>query len=139
MLSTLFPRASRKCLELPLFGLLMQQGFEDWLVQQRYARLHIRALLRVVGKVDRYLRRRGIQRIEDITHLDLDHYWRTLRRRSVGSGSSSYCGEIPKNAGSLEFLSGHHTFCPSSGGILGIPAGGPRIDARHYRRADTSR
>lgn len=82
MLGTLFPRASRKCLELPLFGPLMQQGFEDWLVQQRYARLHIRALLRVVGKVDRYLRRRGIQRIEDITHLDLHHYWRTLRRRA---------------------------------------------------------
>ncbi|MFY9558280.1 MAG: site-specific integrase [Blastocatellia bacterium] len=81
MLSTLFPRASKKCLELPLFGPVME-GFEHWLAQQCYARLHIRALLRVVGKVDRYLRRRGIQRIEDITHLALHHYWRTLRRRA---------------------------------------------------------
>jgi integrase/recombinase XerD len=80
MLGTLFPRASKKCLELPLFGPVME-GFEHWLAQQCYARLYIRAVLRVVRKVDGYLRRRGIQRIEDITPLALHRYWTTLRRR----------------------------------------------------------
>jgi integrase/recombinase XerD len=81
MLDTLFPRASKKCLELPLLGPVME-GFEDWLVQLRYARLHIRATLRVVRKVDRYLRRKGIQRAENITSLALGRYWKTLRRRA---------------------------------------------------------
>jgi integrase/recombinase XerD len=81
MLGTLFPRASEKCLQLPLLGPIIE-GFEDWLVQQRYARLYIRALLRVVRKVDRYLRRKGIHHIEDITHLALHDYWGTLRRRA---------------------------------------------------------
>lgn len=47
------------------------EDFADWLVQQGYARLHMRATLNVVRKVDRYLRRRGIHRVEDITPLAL--------------------------------------------------------------------
>jgi integrase/recombinase XerD len=81
MLSTLFPTVSKKCLKLPLFGRVMED-FADWLVQQRYTRLHMRDLLKVARKVDAYLRRKGIQRIEDITSPALDRYWRTLRRRA---------------------------------------------------------
>ena len=81
MLDTLFPRASKKCLELPLLGSVME-GFEDWLVEQRYARLYIRSLLRVVRKVDTYLRRKGVHRIEDVTHVAIHHYWKTLRHRT---------------------------------------------------------
>ena len=54
MLSTLFPTVSKKCLKLPLFGAVMED-FADWLVQQGYAHLHMRATLNVVRKVDRYL------------------------------------------------------------------------------------
>lgn len=81
MLATLFPTASKKCLKLPLFGAVMED-FADWLVQQGYARLHMRATLNVVRKLDRYLRRRGVHRVEDITSLALHLYWRTLRRRA---------------------------------------------------------
>ena len=49
MLSTLVPAVSKKCLKLPLFGGVMED-FADWLVQQGYARLHIRATLNVVRK-----------------------------------------------------------------------------------------
>ncbi len=81
MLGTLFPRASKKCLELSLLGPVME-GFEDWLMQQRYSRPHIRSTLRVVRKVDGYLRRKGIQRPENITSLALGRYWKTLHRRA---------------------------------------------------------
>jgi len=81
MLGTLFPKVSKKCLALPLFGPVMED-FASWLVQQGYAHLHMRATLNVVRKVDRYLRRKGIHHIEDITDLALHHYWGTLRRRA---------------------------------------------------------
>jgi integrase/recombinase XerD len=80
MLDTLFPTVSKRCLRLPLFGQVMED-FTDWLVQQDYARLHIRAMLRVVRKMDRHWRRKGVHRIEEITSPALDSYWQTLRRR----------------------------------------------------------
>lgn len=80
MLDTLFPIASKRCLGLQLFGKVMEE-FADWLVQQGYARLHIRAMLRVVRKMDRHFRRRGVHRIEDLTAQCLDSYWQSLRRR----------------------------------------------------------
>lgn len=81
MLFTPFPRALKKCLELPLFGPIIED-FADWLVRQGYTRLYIRATLNEVRKVDAYLGRRGIHCVGDITPRVLDHYWRTLRRRA---------------------------------------------------------
>jgi integrase/recombinase XerD len=81
MLFTPFPRAFKKCLELPLFG-PMVEDFADWLVRQGYTRLYIRAKLNEVRKIDAYLGRRGIHCVGDITPRVLDHYWRTLRRRA---------------------------------------------------------
>jgi hypothetical protein len=139
MLGTLFPKVSKKCLALPLFGPVIED-FASWLVQQGYAHLHMRATLNVVRKVDRYLRRKGIHHIEDITDLALHHYWRTLRRRAPWEAGAVHIVErFLKMRRRFELLSGHHAFCPSSGGILRIPAGGPRIDAGHDQRAGTSR
>ena len=81
MLSTLFPTVAKKCLKSPLFGVVMED-FADWLVQQGYARLYMRATLNVVRKVERYLLRKGIQRVENIPPAALHRYWRTLRRRT---------------------------------------------------------
>jgi integrase/recombinase XerD len=80
MLDTLFPIASKRCLGLQLFGEVIED-FTDWLVQQDYARLHIRAMLRVVRKMDRHFHRRGVHRLEDLTSATLDSYWQFLRRR----------------------------------------------------------
>lgn len=80
MLNTLFPIASKKCLGLPLFGPVMEE-FTDWLVQQGYVRLYIRAVLNAVRKMDRYLRRKGVHRIDDITSASLRCYWQSRRRR----------------------------------------------------------
>ncbi|MGH9838176.1 MAG: tyrosine-type recombinase/integrase [Blastocatellia bacterium] len=81
MLDSLFPRVSKKCLALPLFGPVIED-FSEWLSQQGYTRLHRRAVLNIVRKLDRYLWRKGIRRLEDITSLTLDRYWRILRRRA---------------------------------------------------------
>ncbi len=80
MLDTLFPIVSKRCMRLPLFGRVMED-FTEWLVQQDYARLHIRAMLRVVRNMDRHFRRKGVHRIEEITSQSLDRYWQSLRRR----------------------------------------------------------
>jgi site-specific recombinase XerD len=80
MLDTLFPIASKKCLGLPLFGPIMEE-FTDWLVQQGYVRLYIRAVLNAVRKMDRYLRRKGVHRIDEITSDSIRSYWQSRRRR----------------------------------------------------------
>lgn len=91
MLDTLFPIASKRCLQLPLFGEVMED-FTDWLLQQEYARLQIRTMLRVVRKMDRHFRRKGVHRVEEITSQSLVGYWRTLRRR------------VPWDAGTVRIL-----------------------------------
>src|SRR5919108_3699714 len=91
MLDTLFPIVSKRCLGLQLFGPVMED-FTEWLVQQGYARLHIRAMLRVVRKMDGHFRRIGVHGIEEITSQSLARYWRTLRRR------------VPWDAGTVRIL-----------------------------------
>jgi integrase/recombinase XerD len=81
MLGTLFPKVSNKCLALPLFGPVIED-FVDWLVQQDYTRNRIRAMLKVVRKLDRHLRKKGIHRIDDISASTLHCHWRSLRRRA---------------------------------------------------------
>src|SRR3990172_13255902 len=60
MLATLFPKAAHRYLSLPLFGPVMDV-FADWLLEQGYTERSRRFELRVVVRMDRYLRRRGIQ------------------------------------------------------------------------------
>jgi len=81
MLESLFPIASKKCLALPLFGPIMEE-FTNWLVQQGYVRLYIRAVLNAVRKMDQYLRRKGVHRIDEISSAALSSYWQSRRRRA---------------------------------------------------------
>jgi integrase/recombinase XerD len=91
MLDTLFPIVSKRCMRLPLFGPVMED-FTEWLVQQDYAPLHIRAMLRVVRKMDRHFRRKAVHRLEEITSPSLDRYWQILRRH------------IPWDAGTVRIM-----------------------------------
>ncbi|MBA3569448.1 MAG: hypothetical protein H0W28_08895 [Pyrinomonadaceae bacterium] len=86
MLDTLFPKASKKCFGLPLFGPVMEE-FTDWLVQQGYVRLYIRAVLNVVRKMDRYLRRKGVHRIEEINSAFLQCYSARTDRENQATSS----------------------------------------------------
>ena len=57
------------------------EEFTDWLVQQGYVRLYIRAVHNAVRKMDQYLRRKGVHRIDEITSALLRSYWQSRRRR----------------------------------------------------------
>ena len=138
MLSTLFPTVSKKCLKLPLFRGVMED-FADWLAQQGYARLHMRATLNVVRKVERYLLRKGIQRVENIPPAALHRYWRTLRRRTPWEAGAVHIVErFLRVRGFLSTCQVATPYCFSSGGVCRIPARCPRIGVFQYRRATTN-
>jgi site-specific recombinase XerD len=81
MLVKLFPRAGRRYLSLPLFGPVMDD-FDDWLLEQGYARSSRRRLLLPnVAHVDQQLRRRGVEHIKNLTPLALQRCWNLLHRR----------------------------------------------------------
>ena len=81
MLVKLFPRTCRRYLSLPLFGPVMDD-FDDWLLEQGYARsTRSRLLLPNVAQVDRQLRRRGVNHIKNLTPLALQRCWDLLHRR----------------------------------------------------------
>lgn len=80
MLDTLFPKVSNKCLALPVFGPVIED-FVGWLVQQDYTRPRIRNMLVTVRRLDRYLRRKGIHRVDDLGSQTLHRHWKSLRRR----------------------------------------------------------
>jgi integrase/recombinase XerD len=80
MLDTLFPKVSNKCLQLPVFGPVIED-FVGWLVQQDYTHDRIGAMLMTVRRLDRYLRRKGIHRIDDLSSQMLHRHWKSLRSR----------------------------------------------------------
>jgi integrase/recombinase XerD len=80
MLITLFPKASRKYLSLPVFGPVMDD-FSDWLEQEGYTRKSRRYAIRMIAWMDAYLRRRRIKRLQELTPLALHGCWKALQRR----------------------------------------------------------
>jgi integrase/recombinase XerD len=80
MLITLFPKASRKYLSLPLFGPVMDD-FSDWLEQEGYTRKSRRYAIRMIAWMDAYLRRRRIERLQELTPVALHGCWKALQRR----------------------------------------------------------
>ena len=81
MLAKLFPRSARRYSTLPLFGPVMD-GFDDWLLERGYTHGSRRAELQIVVHVDRYLRRQGARRIQDLTALAFHRCWKALQRRN---------------------------------------------------------
>lgn len=80
MLATLFPKASRKYLSLPLFGPVMDD-FSDWLEQEGYTYKSRRFTIRMIAWMDTYLRRRQIKRLQELTPVTLHGCWKALQRR----------------------------------------------------------
>jgi integrase/recombinase XerD len=80
MLATLFPRSVRQYLSLPLLG-PVTDDFECWLLEQGYTSDSRRNKIRIVARVDCYLRRRGVRCIRDLAPAALHDCWKALRRR----------------------------------------------------------
>ena len=57
MLRSLFPRAHRRFLSLPLLG-PVADGFDDWLAANGYSRVSRQNLIRMLPQVDAEVRRR---------------------------------------------------------------------------------
>jgi integrase/recombinase XerD len=77
MLHSLFPRAYRRFLFLPLLGQIAD-GFDDWLVADGYTRESRRKMIRMLRYVDADLRRRHVKKFGNLTHSILHDCWRTL-------------------------------------------------------------
>jgi len=92
MLATLFPKAAHRYLSLPLFGPVMDV-FADWLLEQGYTERSRRFELRVVVRMDRYLRRRGIQCIEDLTPAAIHRCWKALQRWTPNRAGTAHVME----------------------------------------------
>jgi hypothetical protein len=92
MLVKLFPRTCRRYLSLPLFGPVMDD-FDDWLLEQGYARSSRRRLLLPnVAQLDRQLRRRGVNHIKNLTPLALQRCWDLPAQTGIHLGLDSRAG-----------------------------------------------
>src|ERR1035437_6785899 len=93
MLTTLFPKSAQRYLSLPLFGPVMED-FADWLVGQNYTRISCCCHLRpTVVLMDRHLRRRGIDGIQDLSSLALHRCWKALQRSAPSGASTAHVME----------------------------------------------
>ena len=77
MLHSLFPKAYRRFLSLPVLGPIAD-GFDDWLVANGYTRDSRRYSIRMLKHVDADLRRRHVNEVGSLTHPILHDCWRTL-------------------------------------------------------------
>ena len=77
MLHSLFPKAHRRFLSLPLLGPIAD-GFDDWLVGNGYTRDSRGYSMRMLKHVDADLRRRHVKEVGNLTHPILHECWRTL-------------------------------------------------------------
>jgi integrase/recombinase XerD len=77
MLRSLFPRAHRRFLSLPLLG-LVADGFDDWLTVNGYTRVSRQNTIRMLPHVDATLRHRRVKEVAYITHAVLHDCWRTV-------------------------------------------------------------
>src|SRR5712691_1345081 len=77
MLHSLFSKAHRKFLSLPLLGPIAD-GFDDWLAANSYTRDSRGNLIRMLKHVDADLRRRHVKEVGNLTHPILHDCWRTL-------------------------------------------------------------
>lgn len=77
MLRSLFPRAHRRFLSLPLLG-LVADGFDEWLMVNGYTQVSRKNSIRILPHVDAALRHRRVKEVVDITHAVLHDCWRTV-------------------------------------------------------------
>jgi Phage integrase, N-terminal SAM-like domain len=77
MLHSLFPKAHRRFLSLPLLGPIAD-GFDDWLAANGYTRDSRRNVIRMLKHADADLRRHHVKEVGNLTHPILRDCWRTL-------------------------------------------------------------
>ncbi len=80
MLATLFPKTHRRFSSLPLLGPIADD-FATWLREKGYKRSSRRQHLRALVRIDRYLRRQGCRRVDDLTRIELHACWNAHHRR----------------------------------------------------------
>ena len=80
MLRSLFPKAYRKYLSLPLLGPITD-GFSDWLAVSGFTPGSRRLSIHILPVIDKKLRRRGIDQVAKLNHVVLDDCCRALKKR----------------------------------------------------------
>jgi integrase/recombinase XerD len=79
MLHTLFPKAHRKFLSLPLLGPITD-GFDDWLAGKGYTQSSRKFCIRMLRHVDANLRCRRVDEVAELTHQVLHDCWKTFMK-----------------------------------------------------------
>lgn len=80
MLRSLYPRAHRRYLSLPLLGSIAD-GLDDWLVSNGYTELSRKNAICELRHVDAELRRRRIKEIPQLTRAVFHDCWRSLLKK----------------------------------------------------------
>lgn len=91
MIAHFFPKGFQRYVSLPVLGPLMDP-YAAWLHDQRYTRRSSRYELRMAAHVCRFLKNRGMRRIEDVGEQDLQACYLLFRR------------DFPNEAGSARVL-----------------------------------
>ncbi len=105
MLRSLYPKAHRWYLSLPLLGSIAD-GFDDWLVSNGYTQLSRKGAISELRHVDAELRRRRIKEIPNLTRAVLHDCWRSLiqkysHRAATGAKCADWLGP-PFHANELQ-------------------------------------
>jgi len=79
MLETMFPKTHRRYAALPLLGSRVDD-FARWLSRHDYRPQTIRVMLVPIGRIDRWLRRRGVQDVAELPASVLEACWRRFYR-----------------------------------------------------------
>jgi integrase len=80
MLTYFFPNQSRRYLQMPLMGPLMDP-FASWLYDQHYTHRSGRFELRMAGRAAAYLKRRGVKQVDTLTEDDLKRCYAWFRQK----------------------------------------------------------
>jgi hypothetical protein len=79
MLRSLYPKAQRRYLSLPLLGSIVD-GLDDWLASNGYTELSRKNAICELRHVDAELRRHCIKEIAHLTRGVLHDCWRSLHK-----------------------------------------------------------
>ena len=80
MIAQAFPKDFQRYLAVPLLGPMMDR-YAAWLFEQQYTLRSTRYELRMAARASEFLKRRGIQRVEDVSEHDLQACYQWFRHR----------------------------------------------------------
>lgn len=91
MIAQAFPKDFQRYLAVPVLGPIMDR-YAAWLFEQQYTHRSTRYELRMAARVSEFLKRRGLQRVEDVSEHDLQACYQWFRR------------DFPKEEGGVRVL-----------------------------------